>query len=84
MTPFPECPSGGLTCFRWREEEKQKIFADRDRIACNLQNTRILPRFAVTRSGPDKHEASYEMGVAKHETLRNVPSDGEAEHIDLR
>ena len=59
------------------KEEKQKIFADRHRSAGNLQNTRILPRFAVARSGPDKHEASYEMEVAKHETLRNVPSDGE-------
>src|SRR6266403_5428354 len=84
MTPLPKCPAGGLTCFRRREEEKQKILADRHGIAGNFRNTRILPRFAVTRSGPDEHEAPHEMGMAKHETLRNVASDGEAEHIDLR
>src|ERR1700726_2877918 len=29
MTAIPKCPSGGLTCFQRREEEKQKILADR-------------------------------------------------------
>src|ERR1700737_3319660 len=84
MTPLPECSSGGLTCFRRREEEKQKILADRHGIAGNFRNTRILPRFAVTRSGPGEHEAPDEMGMAEHEALRNVASDGEAEDGDLR
>ena len=84
MTAIPKCPSGGLTCFRRREEEKQKILADRHGIAGNFQNTRILRRFAVSRSGPGENEAPHEMGVAKHETLRNVASDGEAEQINLR
>src|SRR5882762_4332700 len=44
MTPLPKCPSGGLTCFRRREEEKQKILADPHRIPDNFRNTRILPR----------------------------------------
>ena len=36
------------------------------------------------QSGPGEHKAPNEVGMAKHETLRNVASDGEAEHIDLR
>src|ERR1700738_645887 len=84
MTPLPECPSGGLTCVRRREEEKQKIFAHRHGIAGNFRNTRILPRFAVTRSGPGEHEAPDEMRMAKDQTLRNVASDGEAEHVNPR
>src|SRR6202011_2691678 len=83
MTSLPKCPSGGLTCFRRREEEKQKILADRHGIAGNFRNTRILPRFAVTRSGPGEHEAPDEIGMAKDQTLRNVASDGEVEHIDV-
>src|SRR6202521_3960586 len=75
MTPLPKCPSGHLTCFRRREEEKQKVLADRHGIGGDFRNTRILPRFAVTRSGPGEHEAADEMGMAKHETLRNVASD---------
>src|SRR5260221_12404295 len=84
MTPLPKSPSGGLTCFRRREEEKEKILADRHRIAGNFRNTRILPWFAVTRSGPGEYESPNKMSMLKHETLLNVASDGEAEHIDLR
>ena len=83
LLSIPKVPTGALGRLRRREQQEKVFLQTENGATYNLIHVRIGSRLLRARGRAYKHQTTNEVRVTQNEGLRAVPSDGEAEHIQL-